>query len=311
MEGFVHHAGSFLDDVVGAMHYPIFTTKQPKYSSIRDPPNCCTRWPEKMFGGTEEILIPHAQGARSPSRTSRMGKSQAGGTGEDEQTLSQATVGFQVGAENAARYKRYFPNSVFVDYCEESIYGEDIHAYIELGSDGQMKRLTFLIYHPEALMRGEGYRRPVFASTIMMVSHSIAIPRHNLEVMVLPRKLKTDNDGMREVVLLPWEDEAISKMSASGIAMLQEAYKRARARTALKLWKAIASCEFVPGARRRTLDCVSMLIVRVFGEDNVTVEKTKLAKMYNRIVWLVIYEAGLVIYVPKEDTLDEFKEFLD
>ncbi|KAK5685242.1 hypothetical protein LTS10_003319 [Elasticomyces elasticus] len=202
---------------------------------------------------------------------------------EDMWKLSNATVGFQFGAENAHRYGKAFPTAIPVVFCKEQMYGRDVHAYMEMESDGKtVKRLTFLIHHPEAFLRGIAYLRPSLLSTITSVSRSIAFFGHVFDVVVPPTT-----------------------------STLQDAYKRAGARTGLELWN--ANGVFVPGVTdiRHSFDRVSGQIVTAVGAKTMDACTTRLAKLYNRLLWFITYEAGLGIHVPPQDWPAEYHEFLE
>ncbi|KAK4895678.1 hypothetical protein LTR27_006159 [Elasticomyces elasticus] len=62
---------------------------------------------------------------------------------------SQATTGLIFGEKNASRYKKLIRNKTAITLSKTKMGGEGAQAYIEY-KDGQPRRLTFLIYHPEA-----------------------------------------------------------------------------------------------------------------------------------------------------------------
>ncbi|KAK3635934.1 hypothetical protein LTR56_014472 [Elasticomyces elasticus] len=183
---FVHPGGSFKDNVIAAMHYATFTTKKPEFGCVTDTTNCCIAWLKKLFGRLDDIYLFDAYPVRmrrdNPTHKVWLSfLSDAVRQRLDEHFVenwarSMATVGFVFGAENADRYKRLFPKSVPLTLSRTKMYGEEVHAYLELDERGQFRRLTFLMYHPEAILRGIQYRRGPLVEMLASVSLSIAFP---------------------------------------------------------------------------------------------------------------------------------------
>ncbi|KAK4955206.1 hypothetical protein LTR10_007401 [Elasticomyces elasticus] len=169
---FVHStdsSGSFKDSVIAALHYPSFTSTQPPYSGLYDKSNPCIRFLDLMFGGMDDIFLYDAIPVRLRRAfpTDRVW----------DTVLRRKSVTF--GEENATRYKKHFGSTAIPISLHSSLmYGEHVHAYLELDEKRDVKRITFLVYHPEAFLRGSGFYRADMIKTTTTLAMSMAFPGH-------------------------------------------------------------------------------------------------------------------------------------
>ncbi|KAK3657519.1 hypothetical protein LTR56_002293 [Elasticomyces elasticus] len=156
----IHYHGSLKSSTIASMHYLTYTVKNTQYQSIADTSNPCIRWIDDHFDLDDMLLLDYypnrmKRRTREEKVWERTIKSARGHELLREHfkkiwAASEATTGIIFGRQNAHKYKASIPNKIPIKLSDTNIYSRDAHAYLELDSDKNPKRITFLIYHPEA-----------------------------------------------------------------------------------------------------------------------------------------------------------------
>ncbi|KAK5674670.1 hypothetical protein LTS10_012671 [Elasticomyces elasticus] len=166
----VHPVGSFADsDIIAVAHYPTYTTTRSIHDqSIADMTNPCIGWVNDYssdLGAGDIYLFDYCPvRLRRRDRKDPVVRRCFAPVGIDildqsflrKWTKSKATIGIVFGEDNAERYKRLVnrvvDGSKKLPIClsQQKMYGEEVHAYLEMDAAGDPYRITFLIYHPES-----------------------------------------------------------------------------------------------------------------------------------------------------------------